>query len=72
MLAATSLGLGSVWLNALMTLCDEPTIRAKLEEYHIPRNHIVWAMMAIGWPTAPGTVPEERGNEVYYVGGENG
>ncbi len=55
-----------------MTLCDEPTIRAKLEEYHIPRNHIVWAMMAIGWPTAPGTVPEERGNEVYYVGGENG
>lgn len=71
MLAATSLGLGSVWLNALMTLCDEQTIRAKLEEYHIPRNHIVWAMMAIGWPTAPGTAPEQRGNEVYYVGGEN-
>lgn len=71
MLAATSLGLGSVWLNALMTLCDEQRVRAKLEEYCIPRNHIVWAMMAVGWPAAQGAMPEKRGNEVYYVGGRN-
>jgi long-chain acyl-CoA synthetase len=51
MLAATSIGLGSVWLNMLMDLCDEENIREYLTKYDIPTKHWVWATVAIGWPT---------------------
>ncbi len=69
MLAASSFGLGSVWLNPLMTICDDSEIRSRLNEYQIPKSHIVWSMLAIGWPAIPGVKPEERGNEIYIVGG---
>lgn len=52
-LAATSFGLGATWINALMTICDEPEIREKLDQYQIPKTHNVWAMIAVGWPEAP-------------------
>lgn len=68
MLAAHSIGLGSVWLNALMNICDEVQIREILYKYRIPQNHIVWAVMAVGYPAEDGRVPEERGNEVQYIG----
>lgn len=67
MLAASSYGLGSVWLNSLMTICDEIEIREKLNEYEIPANHIVWAMIAVGWPEKPGVPPERKGNVVHFV-----
>lgn len=54
MLAATSYGLGSVWLNHLKTICDEPQIRSFLNDCEIPKNHNVWAMVALGYPAEEG------------------
>ena len=67
MIASESYGLGSVWLNPLMDISDEPEIREKLNSYMIPKNHIVWAVMAIGYPSAPPPEFYRKPNEVYYV-----
>lgn len=66
-LAAHSYGLGSVWLNALMTLCEEPPIRALLNSYGIPSNHRVWSMAALGYPAAEGTLLAKKKDVVFYV-----
>lgn len=66
-LAAHSYGLGSVWLNALMTLCDEPRIRVLLTSYGIPANHRVWCMAAVGYPAAPGVTLAKKKDVVFYV-----
>ncbi len=66
-LAAHSYGLGSVWLNALMTLCDEPEIRALLTSYGIPAGHRVWCMAAVGYPAAPGVALAKKKDVVFYV-----
>ena len=50
LLAATSFGLGATWINALRTICDEPEIRTKLDEYGIPQTHTVWSTIVLGWP----------------------
>ena len=67
MLAAHSLGLGSVWLNPLMTLCDEPEIRALLREFELPDTHIVWTMLALGYPAQEGRLLARRQNVVKWV-----
>lgn len=67
MIAAESYGLGSVWLNPLMDISDEPAIRQRLDAYKIPKNHIVWAVMAIGWPSEPAPEFYRKPNEIYYV-----
>ena len=66
-LAAHSYGLGAVWLNPLMTLCDEPEIRALLDSYSIPANHRVWCMAAVGYPAAPGVALAKKKDVVFYV-----
>ena len=48
-LAASSLGIGSVWINQLHGICDEPEIRALLNKYGIPADHIVFGMAALGY-----------------------
>lgn len=50
MLAANSYGIGSVWLNPLKTISDVPEIRALLDSYGIPKTHIVWSTVAMGYP----------------------
>ncbi len=60
MLAAQSYGIGSTWINVLRTLCDEPEIREVLDSYGIPANHNVWAMVALGYPKAPGTLLKKK------------
>lgn len=67
MIAAESYGLGSVWLNPLMDISDEPEIRRKLDAYRIPTNHIVWAIMAVGYPAEQAPDFYRKPNEVYYV-----
>lgn len=68
MIAAESLGMASVWLNPLMEISDHKDIRPLLDEYKIPKNHIVWACMAIGWPDEEIPQFPKRKNEVVYVG----
>lgn len=67
MLAAQSYGIGSVWLNPLMTLCDEPEIRELLDSYQVPGQHIVWAAVALGYPKAPGKLLAKKENVVWFV-----
>ncbi len=66
MLAARSYGIGSTWINVLRTLCDEPGIRKMLDEYGIPANHIVWSMIAMGYPKEPGKLLAKK-NPVHWV-----
>lgn len=67
MLAAWSYGIGSVWLNPLMTLCDEPAVRALLDSYGVPGRHIVWAMVAMGYPKEPGRLLAKKEDVVVFV-----
>lgn len=67
-LAAHSLGLGAVWLNPLMKICDEPDIRSILTSYGIPGNHTVWCMAALGYPLGEGVLLAKKKNVVAFVG----
>lgn len=49
-LAAHSYGIGSVWINQLQGISDEPAIRTLLTQFGIPENHIVFGMAALGYP----------------------
>ncbi len=67
MLAANSYGIGSVWINVLHTICDQPEIRAMLDEYKVPKNHIVWSTIAMGYPKAPGRLLEKKTNVICWA-----
>lgn len=71
MIACHSLGLGSVWLNPLMNICDISEIRERLDRYGIPRSYIVWAAVAIGHPSEklPDFVRKEE--RITYIGGKS-
>ena len=59
-LSAKSYGVGSVWINQLTNICDEPEIRAILKELKIPDEHIVYGIAALGYPDETAPQPEYR------------
>lgn len=67
MLAATSFGLGSVWLNPLMTLRSISPVKELLDEYGIPENHIVWATLALGYPETSGVLLQKNEKVIKQV-----
>ena len=67
MLEATELGLGSVWINALLTMCDDEEIRNQLKQWGIPERHQVWAMIALGYPEGEAKSPKRNLDVVHYV-----
>ncbi|SES92558.1 AMP-binding protein [[Clostridium] polysaccharolyticum] len=67
LLGAASLGLGGVWLNVLMDMCDEKAIRDMLAFYKIPKKHWVWAMIAIGYPSEEDTFTTRKEDVVVYI-----
>lgn len=56
-LTAEDLGIASVWINQLKTICEVPAVRAMLEELQIPADHTVWGMAALGYSEE---VPKEK------------
>ena len=54
MLAAHSLGIGSVWINQLQTVCDEPAVREQLAELGVPADCVVHGVCALGYAAAEG------------------
>ena len=66
-LAAWSLGIGSVWINQLHGICDEPEIRALLDKYGIPADHIVFGMAALGYSAETEPRVVERVGEVKII-----
>lgn len=66
-LAAQSLGIGSVWINALLNLYEDKIIRKLLISYGIPKNHKVWCMVALGYPKYEGKPSVRKENVVFFV-----
>ena len=66
-LAAHSLGIGSVWINQLKGICDVPDIREVLDELHLPKNHLVLGMAALGYPAVSPAFPSKRDDVVEYI-----
>lgn len=48
-LAAHSLGIGSVWINQLHGISDNPEVRKVLDRFEIPEDHIVFGIAALGY-----------------------
>ena len=51
-LAAHSFGIGSVWINQMRDICDEPEVREMLRSWEIPDSHRVFGMAALGYAAA--------------------
>ena len=67
-LAAWSYGVGSVWINQLHGICDEPEIRKILREMEIPEEHVVYGLAALGYADSNAPSPEYREiGEVKFV-----
>lgn len=66
-LAATSMGIGSVWINQLQGICDTPAIREILREFEIPDSHVVYGMAALGYPAVSEYPEKERVGLVSYI-----
>ena len=67
MLAAKSYGIGSAWINVLMTLCDEPEVRKMLQDLEIPDIHIVWATVVMGYPAKEGKELAKKTNVINWI-----
>jgi nitroreductase len=62
MIAAHSLGVGSVWINQLQGISFVPEIRAILTEMSVPVGHEVYGMVALGYAAQSDIpVPERKG-----------
>ncbi len=70
-LAAHSYGIGSVWLNPLMTLRNVEPVKSFLDELKVPANHTVWCMAALGYPSADGVMLAKKKDVVYYADDEH-
>lgn len=67
MLAAASYGIGSVWLNPLMTLRNVEPVRNLLDNFEIPRNHTIWVALALGYPVAEGAFLKKKTEVVKFI-----
>ncbi len=67
MLAANSYGIGSAWINALMTICDEPEVREMLQGFGISDTHIVWSTVVMGYPAKAGKELAKKTNVINWV-----
>lgn len=66
-LMSHAMGIGSVWINQLRTICDVPEVREVLRELKVPENHIVWGMAALGYPAdVPKAKPRKEGT-IHYI-----
>lgn len=67
LLAATSLGLGSCWINQVRDVCDDPEVHALLTQFGMPDHHIVVAAASLGYAAKEPVVHERKENTVSIV-----
>ncbi len=67
MLAANSYGIGSVWIQAVYSICDEPDIRKMLSSFGIPEEHIVVSTIAMGYPLRAERRLEKKTDVVRWI-----
>ncbi|HHW25640.1 MAG TPA: nitroreductase [Bacillota bacterium] len=67
-LAAHSLGIGSVWINQVSATCDNEKVRAVLDKFGVPNDHVVWGCAALGYPEGPsGWETEKKLSAIHFV-----
>lgn len=66
-LAATSLGIGSCWINQLNHCCDDEKVRFLLNSFSIPEDHVVWGCAAIGYADECPEVKPRKGNTINII-----
>lgn len=66
-LAAWSYGIGSAWINALSSVSDDEKVRELLDSYGIPKNHIVWSCLVMGYPAGPAKPLAKKENVIAWV-----
>lgn len=66
-LAAHSFGIGSVWINQMRDLCEEPEVREILSSWDIPSSHRVFGMAALGYAGASENKEVKKTGEVHFV-----
>ena len=67
MLAAWSYGIGSVWLNPLMTMRDKSPVKEVLDSYGIPENYTIWSAVAMGYPVTEGLRLKKKTDVVTWI-----
>jgi nitroreductase len=66
-LMSHELGIGSVWINQLREICDEPEVRPVLDQLGIPANHVVWGMAALGYTAENLEAAPRMEGTIHYV-----
>lgn len=66
-LAATSLDIGSCWINQLHGIEDEPNIRNILTTIHIPYDHDVCGCAILGYPNQLAPRKTKDARRIQYV-----
>ena len=60
MLAAHSMGLGTVWINQLKDTCGDAGVRKLLTAFGVPEDHDVYACCAIGTALGGAKAPDRK------------
>ncbi len=66
-LAATSIELGSCWINQLCGIEDRPEIRALLDRCKIPSNHHVCGCVSLGYATKQASPTEKSTQRITII-----
>lgn len=66
-LMAHAQGVGSCWINQLKTICDNEEIREILREFGVPEEHIVWGIVALGYPACEPKEIVRNENAIIFV-----
>lgn len=67
MLAVHSLGLGSVWINQLNDVGEDPDVRSLLLSWGMPEANRAWCGLAIGYPANTPADKERKEGLVSWV-----
>ena len=67
MLAAHSLGLGSVWVNGIIHICDDEEMRPFLTSLGVPQNHVIVSTICLGYPKSAGRELAKKTDVVSWV-----
>ncbi len=67
LLAANAYGLGSCWLNPLLTLRDTQPVSELLDSYGVPKNHVVYAAIALGYPDEEGKIIQRNPSVIHFI-----
>ena len=66
LLLAHAYGLGATWLNSWIQISNRPKIREILMRNHIPDEHIVYGMVALGYPKGETKAPVKKENVILF------